>query len=42
MAVIEDIGEAVSQLVTDFFTEKVKKLDGETGEKDELVPLVVF
>ena len=35
MAVIEDIGEAVSQLVTDFFTEKVKMLDEETVEKDD-------
>ena len=26
-AVIEDIGEAVNQLVTDFFTEKKRKLD---------------
>ena len=35
VAVIEDIGEAVSQLVTDFFTERVKMLDEETVEKDD-------
>ena len=32
MAVIEDISKLVSQLVADFFTEKVKKLDGESKE----------
>jgi transcriptional regulator with XRE-family HTH domain len=31
-AVIEDIGEAVNRLVTDFFSEKVQKLDEETGK----------
>jgi transcriptional regulator with XRE-family HTH domain len=31
-AAIEDIGEAVTQLVTDFFTERVRKLDGENEE----------
>jgi hypothetical protein len=31
--IIEDIGEAVNRLVTDFFAEKVKKLDGEAGEE---------
>jgi transcriptional regulator with XRE-family HTH domain len=31
-AVIEDIGEAVNQMIADFFTEKVRKLDKETGE----------
>jgi transcriptional regulator with XRE-family HTH domain len=32
--VIEDIGEAVNQLVTDFFAEKVRKLDGEISGND--------
>jgi len=31
-AVIEDIGEEVNKLVADFFVEKVRKLDEETGE----------
>jgi transcriptional regulator with XRE-family HTH domain len=35
-AVIEDIGEAVNQVITDFFEEKVKKLDEETGGKGGL------
>jgi transcriptional regulator with XRE-family HTH domain len=33
-AVIEDIGEEVSQLVTDFFTEKLQKLEKKIKEID--------
>jgi transcriptional regulator with XRE-family HTH domain len=33
-AVIEDIGEAVNQLVTDFFAEKVRELDDEISKAD--------
>ena len=32
--VIEDIGEAVNQLITGFFVEKVRKLDDEISELD--------
>jgi transcriptional regulator with XRE-family HTH domain len=34
-AVIEDIGEAVNQLVTDFFAEKVRELDDEISKVDK-------
>jgi transcriptional regulator with XRE-family HTH domain len=34
-AAIEDIGESVGRLIKDFFDEKVRELDGETGETDK-------
>jgi transcriptional regulator with XRE-family HTH domain len=38
-AITEDIGEAVNQLITDFFADQVKKLDAKTGEKADTVTL---
>jgi len=37
-AVLEDIGEAVNQLVADFFSERLQELDGGTREIDKTVP----
>jgi transcriptional regulator with XRE-family HTH domain len=34
-AVLGDIGEAVNQTIADFFAEKIRKLDEETGETDQ-------